>query len=86
MIEKGLQAAEELRILVPQGFTMAQFVLKWILIVPRGEHSQFRGLRIPARQRRTLKPLTCPPLREEVLESIREVSKKYILPDVHHRW
>src|SRR3989441_8238757 len=32
--ETGLQAVEELRSLVPQGATMAQFALRWILMFP----------------------------------------------------
>src|SRR5215472_11267873 len=32
--ETGLQAVEELRKLVPQGATMAQFALRWILMFP----------------------------------------------------
>ena len=32
--ETGLQAVEELRALVPEGATMAQFALRWILMFP----------------------------------------------------
>ena len=85
MIEKGLQVAEELRILVPQGFTMAQFVLKWILMFPEVS-TVIPGAKNPRQAEENAQASDLPPLREEVLESIREVSKKYILPDVHHRW
>ncbi len=83
--EKGLQAVEELRALVPQGFTMAQFALKWILMFPEVS-TVIPGAKNPRQAEENAKASDLPPLREEVMESIREIYKKYMLPDVHHRW
>ena len=83
--EKGLQAVEELRALVPQGFTMAQFALKWILMFPEVS-TVIPGAKNPRQAEENAKASDLPPLREEVMESIREIYEKYILPDVHHRW
>uniref|UniRef100_A0A7V4WK19 Aldo/keto reductase n=1 Tax=Candidatus Caldatribacterium saccharofermentans TaxID=1454753 RepID=A0A7V4WK19_9BACT len=83
--EKGLQAVEELRALVPQGFTMAQFALKWILMFPEVS-TVIPGAKNPRQAEENAKASDLPPLREEVMESIREIYEKYMLPDVHHRW
>lgn len=83
--EKGLQAVEELRTLVPQGFTMAQFALKWILMFPEVS-TVIPGAKNPRQAEENAKTSDLPPLKEEVMERIREIYEAYILPDVHHRW
>ena len=83
--EKGLQAVEELRTLVPQGFTMAQFALKWILMFPEVS-TVIPGAKNPRQAEENAKTSDLPPLKEEVMERIREIYEEYILPDVHHRW
>uniref|UniRef100_A0A7V3YM72 Aldo/keto reductase n=1 Tax=Candidatus Caldatribacterium californiense TaxID=1454726 RepID=A0A7V3YM72_9BACT len=83
--EKGLQAAEELRTLVPQGFTMAQFALKWILMFPEVS-TVIPGAKNPRQAEENAQASDLPPLREEVMESIQKIYEKYIRPDVHHRW
>jgi len=83
--EKGLQAVEELRTLVPQGFTMAQFALKWILMFPEVS-TVIPGAKNPRQAEENAKTSDLPPLKEEVMERIREIYEEYILPDVHHCW
>lgn len=83
--EKGLQAVEDLRTLVPQGFTMAQFALKWILMFPEVS-TVIPGAKNPRQAEENAKTSDLPPLKEEVMERIREIYEEYILPDVHHRW
>lgn len=83
--EKGLQAVEELRPLVPQGFTMAQFALKWILMFPEVS-TVIPGAKNPRQAEENARASDLPPLQEDVMERIREIYEKYILPDVHHRW
>jgi len=83
--EKGLQAVEELRALVPQGFTMAQFALKWILMFPEVS-TVIPGAKNPRQAEENARTSDLPPLQEEVMERIREIYKEYVLPDVHHRW
>lgn len=83
--EKGLQAVEELRALVPEGFTMAQFALKWILMFPEVS-TVIPGAKNPRQAEENAKASDLPPLQEEVMERIREIYEKHIRPDVHHRW
>ena len=83
--EKGLQAVEELRALVPQGFTMAQFALKWILMFPEVS-TVIPGAKNPRQAEENAKASDLPPLQEDTIERVREIYEKYILPDVHHRW
>ncbi|MEN3203744.1 MAG: aldo/keto reductase [Atribacterota bacterium] len=83
--EKGLQAVEELRALVPEGFTMAQFALKWILMFPEVS-TVIPGAKNPRQAEENAKASDLPPLQEEVMERIREIYEKYIRSDVHHRW
>ncbi|MGQ9622896.1 MAG: aldo/keto reductase [Candidatus Caldatribacteriaceae bacterium] len=83
--EKGLQAVEKLKSLVPQGFTMAQFALKWILIFPEVS-TVVPGAKNPRQAEENARTSDLPPLQEEVIERIQEIYKEYILPDVYHRW
>lgn len=83
--EKGLQAVEELRALVPEGFTMAQFALKWILMFPEVS-TVIPGAKNPRQAEENAKASDLPPLQEEVMERTREIYEKHIRPDVHHRW
>lgn len=82
---KGIQAVEELKSIKPEGFTMAQFALKWILttqevsctipgaknVIQAGENAQTSEL---------------PNLEEKLRKNVRKIYEKYIKPDVHMRW
>lgn len=83
--ERGLQAVEELRTLVPEGFTMAQFALKWILMFPEVS-TVIPGAKNPRQAEENAKASDLPSLQEEVMERIRKIYEEYIRPDVHHRW
>ncbi len=83
--ERGLQAVEELRTLVPEGFTMAQFALKWILMFPEVS-TVIPGAKNPRQAEENAKASDLPPLQEEAMERIRKIYEEYIRPDVHHRW
>jgi aryl-alcohol dehydrogenase-like predicted oxidoreductase len=83
--EKGLEAVEELRPLVPAGETMAQMALRWILMfdavtcaVPGAKH--------PAQVEDTLQAASLPPLSDSTMQKIREIYDRRIRPDVHHLW
>lgn len=82
---RGLQAVEELRTLVPEGFTMAQFALKWILMFPEVS-TVIPGAKNPRQAEENAKASDLPPLQEEAMERIRKIYEEYIRPDVHHRW
>jgi len=83
--ETGLQAVEQLRPLVPQGATMAEFALRWILMFPEVT-SAIAGAKNPQQVQDNVHAITLPPLDQETMRRVREVYDTYIRPQVHHRW
>ena len=83
--EAGLDAVEELRPLVPEGATLAQLALRWILdheavsvVIP--------GARNPDQARANAAAADLEPLRSDVHERIAAVYRERIAPHVHLRW
>jgi aryl-alcohol dehydrogenase-like predicted oxidoreductase len=70
--ETGLLAAEELKELVPEGNTLAQFALRWILMHPAVEDN--------------VAAAEMPPLSDEVMDRVREIYDSHVREEVHHRW
>jgi aryl-alcohol dehydrogenase-like predicted oxidoreductase len=83
--ETGLQAVEQLRPLVPQGATMAEFALRWILMFPEVT-SAIAGAKNPEQVADNVRAATLPPLSHEKMDRVREIYDSYIRPLVHHRW
>ena len=83
--ETGLQAVEQLRPLVPQGATMAEFALRWILMFPEVT-SAIAGAKNPEQVEDNVRAATLPPLSHEKMDRVREIYDSYIRPLVHHRW
>ena len=83
--EIGLQAVEELRALVPQGATMAQFALRWILMFPEVS-STIAGAKIPQQINDNVQSTALPPLSDETMQRVREIYDKYIRAQVQKRW
>ncbi|HEY6579602.1 MAG TPA: aldo/keto reductase [Rubrobacter sp.] len=83
--ETGLEAAEELKELVPEGHTLAQFALRWILMhpavscaIPGGKNSSQVEDNVAAAQML--------PLSEEAMRRTREIYEEYVRDEVHHLW
>lgn len=83
--ETGLKAVEELRALVPEGMTMAQFALRWILMFD-AVSCTIPGARRPAQAEDNARAADLPPLPEETMRAVRELYEKRIRPLVHHYW
>jgi aryl-alcohol dehydrogenase-like predicted oxidoreductase len=83
--ETGLQAVEALRPLVPQGATMAQFALRWILMFPEVT-TAIPGAKNPQQAEDNVHAAALPPLSNETMRRVQEVYDTYIRPQVHHRW
>ncbi|WP_169950036.1 aldo/keto reductase [Microbispora sp. H11081] len=81
----GLQAVDRLRGLVPEGMTMAQFALRWIIDQP-GVSVVIPGARNAAQARGNAAAAGFPALPAETHEAVREVYDDLIRPQVHHRW
>lgn len=83
--ETGLSAVNELKTLVPEGATMAQLALRWILmfdavtcVIPGAKRVDQVADNIGAAD--------LPPLTEEQMAKVRDVYDSFIRESVHHRW
>ena len=83
--ETGLRAAEELKDLVPEGYTLAQFALRWILLHP-AVSCAIPGGKNPSQVEDNVASSEMPPLSDEVMDRVREVYDSYIRTEVHHKW
>jgi len=83
--EIGLQAVEELRPIVPEGMTMTQMALRWILMSP-AVTCAIPGAKRPAQVDENVAAVDQPELSDEAMGQIRAVYDKFARPQVHHRW
>jgi aryl-alcohol dehydrogenase-like predicted oxidoreductase len=83
--EAGLQAAEELKKLVPEGHTLAQFALRWILMYP-AVSCAIPGGKNPSQVEDNVAAAEMPPLSDETMERAREIYDSYVRDEVHHKW
>lgn len=81
----ALEAVERLRPLVPEGVTMAQFALRWILmhdavsvVIP--------GARTPTQATANANADRLAPLNLDTMSAVDEVYNTLIKQHVHHRW
>ncbi|GAB3233017.1 aldo/keto reductase [Glycomyces halotolerans] len=83
--ETGLAAVERLRPLVPEGMTMAQFALRWILD-QRGVSVVIPGARNASQAEANAAAADFAPLSSEVHAEVAAVYDEFIRPQVHDRW
>jgi aryl-alcohol dehydrogenase-like predicted oxidoreductase len=83
--ETGLQAVEELRPLVPEGMTVAQFALCWILMYDTVTCA-IPGAKRPAQVEENVRAADLPPLPDSTMAKIRQVYDHLIREQVHHYW
>ena len=83
--ETGLLAAEELKELVPEGHTLAQFALRWILMHP-AVSCAIPGGKNPAQVEDNVAAAEMAPLSDEVMDHVREIYDSHVREEVHHRW
>jgi aryl-alcohol dehydrogenase-like predicted oxidoreductase len=81
----GLEAVRRLLPLVPDGATMAQFALRWIIDQP-GVTVVIPGARNPQQARGNAAAAGLAPLPQSSLDAIRAVYDDLIRPQVHDRW
>src|SRR6266850_3820075 len=81
----GLQAVEELRALMPEGMTMAQFALRWILMFD-AVTCAIPGAKRPSQVEENVFAGDLPPLSDETMNAVRNVYESRIRPLVHHCW
>jgi aryl-alcohol dehydrogenase-like predicted oxidoreductase len=83
--DKGLEAVEELRGLVPPGASMAQMALRWILMFD-AVTCALPGAKRPAQVEDTLKAADLAPLSKQTMDKISEIYDRRIRADVHALW
>jgi aryl-alcohol dehydrogenase-like predicted oxidoreductase len=81
----GLQAVEELRPLVPEGASMAQFALRWIVQFPEVT-TAIPGAKSPQQVADNVAAASLAPLDEATMRRVREIYDQRIRPLVHHHW
>jgi aryl-alcohol dehydrogenase-like predicted oxidoreductase len=81
----GLEAVKRLIPLVPDGATMAQFALRWILDQP-GVSVVIPGARNPQQVAGNIGAATLAPLSSGELKVVQTVYDELIRPQVHDRW
>lgn len=83
--DTGLRAVEELRQLVPNGSSMTQFALKWILMFDAVSLA-IPGAKNALQARENAAASDLPELSPETMRRVKEIYDTYIRPQVHQRW
>ncbi len=83
--DTGLEAVEEIRSLVPEGATMAQFALRWILMFD-AVSCAIPGAKNHQQAVDNAKAADLPPLSDDTMAKIKAIYDAKIRPLVHQRW
>ncbi len=83
--EAGLAAVEKLRPLVPEGATLAQLALRWILM-DEAVTVVIPGARNPAQALGNIAAAAMPALPQATMEAVARIYDEDIRPHVHQRW
>lgn len=83
--ETGLQAVDELRAVLPEGMTLTQMALRWILMFPAVTCAIPGGKR-PSQVEENASAADLGALSEETMSKVREIYERLIRPQVHHYW
>lgn len=83
--ETGVDAANELKSLVPDGHSLAQLALRWILMHP-AVSTVIPGAKNPAQAKDNALASDLSPLPPSAMQKVREVYDTVIREQVHARW
>ena len=83
--ETGLKVVEHLRPLIPEGATMAQFALRWILMF-EAVSCAIPGAKNRQQARDNARAANLPPFSEETMARIQAIYYQDIREQVHQRW
>ncbi len=81
----GLEAVERLRPLVPEGVTLAQFALRWV-IDQEAVSVVIPGARNAEQARANASAAALAPLAPDTHRAVRDIYDELIRPQVHHQW
>ena len=83
--DTGLDAVDEIRSLVPEGVTMAQFALRWILMFDAVSLA-IPGAKNVQQAADNALSADIPAFSDEVIAATHQIYDKYIRDQVHQRW
>jgi aryl-alcohol dehydrogenase-like predicted oxidoreductase len=83
--DTGLDAVNELKPLVPEGVTMAQFALRWILMFDAVSLA-IPGAKNFQQATDNAQAANMPAFSDEVMGTIRQIYDKYVRDQVHQKW
>ncbi len=83
--EIGLEAVEELRALLPEGMTMTQFALRWILMFD-AVSCAIPGAKTPEQAIANAAAANFPPLTQAQMDGVKAIYNRLIRMQVHQRW
>ena len=83
--ETGLKAVDELKAICPNGISMAQFALRWILMFD-AVTCAIPGAKTPSQAEANFTVADMPPLSEETMAGVDAIYGRYIRELVHHYW
>jgi len=81
----GLQAVHEIEALKPEGLTMAQFALRWILMF-EAVTCAIPGAKRPSQVQDNAAAADFPPLSPQTMSAIQAIYDRLIKAQVHQRW
>jgi len=81
----GLRAVEELKMICPEGMSLTQFALRWILMFD-AVTCAIPGAKRPAQVDENFSAADLPPLSDETMSRVRLIYDRYIREQVHHYW
>lgn len=84
-LETGLEAVDQLRAIVPEGWTLAQFALRWILMFD-GVTCAIPGAKRASQVEENVAASELPPLSDAQMERVRQIYELWVKPQVHWRW
>ena len=83
--EVALEVVEEIRLLVPNDYTMADFALRWILMED-AVSTVIPGARNAQQAQANTRASSLPALSPETMAALRDIYTKRIAQYVHHNW
>jgi aryl-alcohol dehydrogenase-like predicted oxidoreductase len=83
--ETSLQAVEELRAVLPEGMTLTQMALRWILMFP-AVTCAIPGAKRPEQVEENVRAADLPALSEETMNAVREIYDRLVRAQVQHYW
>lgn len=83
--EAGLDAVDAIRPLVPEGWTMAQLALRWILMWDEVS-TTIPGAKNPQQANDNAAAADLPPIDAETMAHLERLYRDRVGPLVHHRW